>query len=202
MGSFEPPISHDDLEAQITESVYSELDPQEMLLWAGRPRQGFRLRLTDIFVIPFSLLWGGFAIFWETLVIMNGAPFFFSLWGIPFVCVGIYFIAGRFFVDSYQRKHRSYVVTNSRVVILDRAWGRSIRSKSLNDLGELSLIVRSDSSGDIAFSQQYPWFIIEGFPQPGFPRPMVFEMIEFVRDVYGLIRNAQNDSQNSKIDSR
>jgi hypothetical protein len=91
--------------------VSAQLGPDEELLWSGKPRGGIRLRAQDTFSIPFSLMWCGFAVFWETMAMMIPGPFFgpgllFRLWGIPFVIAGLYFVFGRFFVDALARSSR------------------------------------------------------------------------------------------------
>lgn len=63
------------------QQIEPELGADERLLWSGRPRQGVLLRASDLGMIPFSLLWGGFSIVWEVTAIVNGAPLFFKLGG-------------------------------------------------------------------------------------------------------------------------
>lgn len=48
------------------------------------------------------------------------APAFFKLWGIPFVCVGLYMVFGRFLMKSYLREKTVYVITNRRVFLFCR----------------------------------------------------------------------------------
>ena len=69
-------------------------------------------------MIPFSLLWGGFAVFWEVTAYSNSAPPFFLLFGGAFVLVGFYFVVGSFFWDSATRESTFYGLTNERVLIL------------------------------------------------------------------------------------
>jgi hypothetical protein len=54
----------------------AELGQGERLLWSGKPRGGMRLRAQDAFLILFSLMWCGFAIFWEVGVSMHSGPLF------------------------------------------------------------------------------------------------------------------------------
>src|SRR4051812_43942652 len=100
----------------MTNPLVSMLQSSETLLWEGQPdKQRFLLR--GWWAIPFSLLWCGFAIFWEASAFRTNAPFYFRLWGIPFVLIGLYMVFGRFFAAAREAANTWYVVTNRRVLI-------------------------------------------------------------------------------------
>ena len=50
---------------ELEQAARSELARNEKLLWSGQPRGGIKFRAADALMIPFSLMWGGFAVFWE-----------------------------------------------------------------------------------------------------------------------------------------
>jgi hypothetical protein len=175
-------------------SIDRELAPGERVLWRGQPRQGVVLSGSDAFMIPFSLLWGGFAFFWEWSVIKSGAPPFFVLWGMPFVAVGIYLIAGRFFVDAWQRSRTFYAVTNERLLIIEGFLKLNTRSVSLRTLSDVSLSERSDGEGSIHFGPSTFPAAFRGFSGwPGMKERMgpQFDRIADARSVRDLIHGAQ-----------
>src|SRR5262249_50119634 len=96
-------------------------------------------------------MWGGFAIFWELTAINMGAPFFFALWGVPFVLVGLYIMFGRFLLDVRQRAATTYGVTSERVIIISGLFSRAIKSLNVATLTDLSLSERSNGGGTITF---------------------------------------------------
>lgn len=170
--------------------LQAEMGSGERLLWAGRPAQGLRLRITDVFLVPFSLLWAGFAVFWEVTA-LRSAPLFFALWGVPFVLIGAYLVVGRFFADSWQRSRTYYGLTDQRVLILS---SRGIRSIALHSLGGIALREREDRSGTIVFGFADPRAVMlagGGWPGAGNRMPPSFEMIPEARQVYTQVRDAQ-----------
>ncbi len=165
------------------------LDREEVQLWRGQPRQGLVVRPADLFLIPFSLLWGGFAIFWEVSVLRMPAPGFFALWGIPFVLMGLYVIVGRFFVDAWRRQRTTYALTTTRVIIRT---GTSLNSLDLRTLTNITVIERRDGTGTISFGPSNPLSsMLGGASWPGMPLALAFDMIADVQRVYGQIREAQ-----------
>ncbi len=125
-----------------------ELSSGETIYWAGMPNPSVIFHSADWAAVPFSLLWGGFAIFWETSVLgywgfaskspSHPVSYFMALWGVPFVVIGQYMIWGRFFVDSWLKRRTYYAVTNRRILILQEGWKRSTRFSFLESIPELT----------------------------------------------------------------
>ncbi len=182
----------------------SYLDPSERLLWSGQPKQGLRLQASDAIMIPFSLMWGGFAIFWEASALglfaahRNFAPsgpgqivsWFFPLWGVPFVVVGLYMIFGRFFYDAALRKKTWYAVTDQRLIILKSLFNSSVSSFDYAQLSGLNLTERGDHSGDITFGAP---FVAAEYNTRSNRRTIIpgFYQLPDARRIYDLIRGAQ-----------
>ena len=181
-----------------------ELSPGEALLWWGQPDPRRLFTPMDVVFVPFSLLWGGFAFFWEGLVltsIVRQGPvgWFFALWGLPFVAMGCYITFGRFLVKRHVARRTWYGVTSKRVLSVSTAFRRSTRSAAFKRLPGLEVSVGRSGVGTITFghwgglagmyaNSGLAWF---GWGWGG-ARPMSFFDVPDARRVYELI-DAQSD---------
>ena len=188
-----------------TKMIDFDLQRGERLLWSGQPRQGIIFRPQDALLIPFSLLWGGFAIFWETGVLSSKAPGFFALFGLPFVAVGLYLIAGRFFVDSAMRAKTFYGVTTDRIIIASGLMSSTMQSIDLRTLSGITLNQRSDGTGSILFGSAMMYSANSLFSRNSSGSPFgvwagagsgpLFDSIRDPRAVYEIITRAQQDAR-------
>ena len=138
------PIPHDDAWGR-------HLLNGERLLWSGRPPRGIVLTARDQFLIPFSLVWCSFAVFWTLSVLRAGGPVFFRLWGTMFIGIGIYLVAGRMFIDAWLRRKTRYAVTDRRILIVRSGlFGRTI-AIDIAQVGQLELGVRRGGAGTVRF---------------------------------------------------
>jgi hypothetical protein len=120
------------------ERVANELAAGEKVLWSGRPDSRRWFYPEDLVLVPFSVLWGGFAILWEASVLTatsahegGGEKLLSSLWGIPFVLIGIYLVLGRVFARRWIRRCSLYVVTDRRILSFSPSWKNRSRVKMI-----------------------------------------------------------------------
>jgi hypothetical protein len=167
----------------------------ERTLWSGEAGRGIMFQPMDILLIPFSLVWCGFAIFWTLMAGSIGAPTFFDLWGLMFVALGLYFVFGRFFVDMWARGSLSYTVTNRRIII-ERGGLLSRQTViNLDDLPPVSLRSRGSGRGTIRFGESYNVWGRGGFGawSPAFDPTPQFIQIENAQSVFDLINRTRNE---------
>lgn len=122
----------------------------EYVVWKGKPEKGNLLTASDLFLIPFSLLWCAFAIFWEVTAINSGAPFFFAVFGLCFLCAGLYMMFGRFLRSAYIRKRTAYVITNKKII---RLQGNKVDMLHGSALPPMHVVIHKNGNGTIGFLQ-------------------------------------------------
>ena len=141
--------------------IQPELAPGESIAWAGRTVARIIFHKEDLYLIPFSLMWGGFAILWESMVTGfwgsgKGAPGIFVLWGIPFVVAGQYLIWGRFIYAAWKKKRTYYGATNRRVIVVQDGWSRKTACAYLDTLPTLIKEGGPGTTGILRFAQPEP----------------------------------------------
>jgi hypothetical protein len=102
-------------------------------------------------------MWGGFAIFWETLAIAGGGGLF-AIWGLPFVAIGLYMIFGRFIYKANRKRRTVYAVTNRRVLEIVRGLqgGESVNATYLRSIPTISTSTTGGGYGAIDFGFSSP----------------------------------------------
>jgi hypothetical protein len=132
----------------------SHLVNGEYILWKGKPQEGNFLLPSDLYMIPFSILWCAGAIFWEYSVVSHGAPLLFCLFGIPFVGMGLYLVIGRFLWAAWIRKRTRYVITNKKII---RARGHRIDMMDGRTMPPVQIHVFGNGCGTLFFVQINPY---------------------------------------------
>lgn len=184
----------------------SELLPGETIEWSGRPNPAVILHREDWLLIPFSLLWGGFAIFWLLGAsgmwdVWTNRPtqtfqYFGVIWGTPFVLMGQYLIWGRFVYRRWKKQRTYYALTNRRALIVDsEVRGRASSSAYFENLPMIDKFVRLDGIGSISFGGPVKgeWQWGRGNP----PRSPTFDDVNDVDSVYQIVVRLRDQSRKS-----
>lgn len=172
-------------------NLNSHLSPGEKLIWTGQPKSGIIFRSADIFLIPFSILWCGFAIFWMVMASKAGL---FALFGIPFVIIGLILVFGRFIIDSKLREKTTYGITADRIIIKSGLFTQNIKSLNIQTLSDIEFNEKSDGSGTISIGPKHPMMNMWGNGMnwwPGMKSTPTLDSIPNVKEIYDIIIDLQ-----------
>lgn len=191
----------------IEEQFRNDLANGEYIVWAGQPVPKL-INRSDIFLIPFSIIISGFAIFWEIMALYafrqtgSGMGMIFPIFGIPFILIGLYLLFGRFIYRKLKYKRTFYALTNQRVMVLNTFFGKNLRTQLLNQIPALNKSVSANGIGSITFGDTLPvystLFENTGVRPYGnryrYGNTMGFFNIKDVDDVYRMINDQRKPS--------
>src|SRR5207248_849058 len=125
-----------------------------------------------------------------------GAPFFFRLWGIPFVVIGLYLIFGRFLVAAARADRTRYAVTDKRVLISTGILSTTVQELDLRTLPFLQLSEGRGGVGTITFTMPMPWsfYARSGWTGFGTGLDVAFQSVPAAADVYRTIQRARQEA--------
>ncbi|MBL8822939.1 MAG: hypothetical protein JNJ77_10160 [Planctomycetia bacterium] len=155
------------LSEELDSRVRSDLRQGEKLLWVGQPRPG-RLSRQAWPIVLFGIPWTAFALFWMAMASgfiflgnQNPQPagqgfdifrWFFPLFGLPFVLVGLGMLSSPYWFTRRARK-TCYAVTTQRAIIWQAGWFGSmeIRSFAPAELNRIRRVEYANGEGDLIF---------------------------------------------------
>lgn len=175
------------------------LDPGETILWQGRPDPrphwaalSLHRAASGLVVTLIALFWIGVA----SRITSEGdfpAPFhLFPLFGLPFLAVGLYQLAGHVLWEAYRRAHTWYTLSDRRAFI---ATDMPLRGKSLRSYPITPDTILTFDDSDLASIG----FAFEPVPMKRTTRMrgVGFERIADGRTVYALLRGVQASAARS-----
>ncbi|OWU85446.1 aspartate carbamoyltransferase catalytic subunit [Oceanicola sp. 22II-s10i] len=130
------------------------LDPDEVILWQGRPDATVRVGGAQIFGMIFGLFFAGFAAVWMMLASTAGG--YFWMFGLLHFFVGLSVAFGSIVGPPWRRRHTWYTLTDRRAFIATDMplWGRKLKAYPIDTHTPLSI----DEDGDLAtvnFAHEY-----------------------------------------------
>lgn len=112
------------------------LKSNERVLWSGKPEKAPFIG-TGLASIPIGLIFLGFAIFWMWGAASQGAPGSFTLFGLPFVLVGIVITFGPSIWQLLRYRNTEYMITDQRVITQTGAIGLDTRFVDFDKIQEV-----------------------------------------------------------------
>lgn len=170
-------------------SLDSYLLKDEKVFWIGKPEMKVIFDPKDRYHIPMTLL--------GNIIIVYSISHDFDLkWAIIWILIGFYLLMGRFIYKAFNKKATLYVVTNQRIIIINKLWGYFIE-KSIKSITHIEKEIRPNGIGTIRFGHTpstHLWYENTGLevlvgPEKiyGTPAPTFFD-IKDANMIYQLVK--------------
>ncbi|MHB8691149.1 MAG: hypothetical protein ACYDHH_07875 [Solirubrobacteraceae bacterium] len=153
------------------DSLITELQRGERLLWSGQPDTSRWFVPDDQGRLQVSLAAGAFMIFLSAIIVtsslgsgVSAVGLFFSMWGLLFAALGLYLIPGRVIARRYFGRTTAYALTNLRALAIKPTWrgGRQTAFVWLAAGPAVNQRMLSDGHGTVwigaTIYQQAAWF--------------------------------------------
>ena len=139
------------IDTHLQHLVDTELEWGETVLWTGQPDPK-REALPTFAIYLFAVPWTAFSLQFVAMMAREGSlSIGTGLFMVPFLAIGIAMLYGPFGVYS-QSRHRVYVITRQRILIIEAGKARTVTSYGQGNIGELKRTERVDGSGDLTFA--------------------------------------------------
>ena len=136
------------------------LQQGETILWQGQPERGIVWRDALSPLGLFGVVFTGFSLFWmgaaaSMLRDGPGFPFtLFTLFGLPFLMVGLFMMGGHVVLDAYVRATTWYTLTDRTAFVAREAFGkRTLESYPIAEMDRLELA--DGVPGDVIFGMAH-----------------------------------------------
>lgn len=143
-----------------TQEIINKYLKHEQILFCGKPDKTPTFNKADIFMIPFTLIFGGAFIIYaiiSAIMMIAGQGIMFSLLGLTCLILGIYFIFLRLWYRKKRISRQIYFVTEKRVFAFDTLRDDVIFDVLLEDVdvysGDKSIILgETNAIGDFIYN--------------------------------------------------
>ncbi len=143
--------------------IDSELGKEEKLVWADIPISVSHHAQLGVPKLLFGVPFFGFAVFWTwgassplregTETGITGFEYFFPMFGIPFLLVGLGMLLSPVWMTIKARK-TVYALTNHRLIIREGFPRIKIKSWSLDRIGPLTRTGPAEGPGNLLFAEE------------------------------------------------
>ena len=204
-----PPLTLDDLSPELAQRVASELDRDERLVWVGQPRPDLYAKSSGCLIV-FGVFFTVFALVWMAIPLAislfaagvggEGGGFIalpfvcFSLFGIPFVLVGLGLMTSPIWMKKLARRC-CYALTDRRALLWEPRLfgGATVRSFTRAGLGRIARLENADGSGSLVFHE----YVVHG-SESSTTHQQGFMHIDDVQAVERLVRKTLVDDEDGR----